>query len=503
MATTHSSQLIPEPPVNNRWFDIDKEGLGKLVEQHGKGRLIAELLQNALDEDVTTVAITITPQPGKPLVELTVEDDSPEGFKDLTHAYTLFAESYKKNDPAKRGRFNLGEKLVLAMCRSATISTTTGTVIFSEDGERLIKARSKRERGSVFEAILRMNRSEYDETLNYLHTVLIAYGVKVTLNGQELAPRTPVHVFEATLETEIADEQGVLRTRHRKTQIELHEVKAGEQATLFELGLPVVETQDKWHINVGQKVPLNLNRDNVRPAYLQRLRTLVFNEMCSHLNSEDVNQTWVQEATSNTECSPAGITNFLDLRFGQNRASLDPKDPEAGKRVVANGGTLVRGSMLNGKQWAHAKAAGAIQSAGQLYPTPKPYSNDPNAPPEEILPPEQWTSGMQNIVAYADFLAKELMGVSLRVKISKAGGSFLACYGTGELTFNLSHLGNRWFDQGPSVEVDSLLIHEFGHEYSHDHLSPDYYDALCRLGAKLKALALSKPKELRIFSVTT
>ena len=48
-------------------------------------------------------------------------------------------------------------------------------------------------------------------------------------------------------------------------------------------------------------------------------------------------------------------------------------------------------------------------------------------------------------------------------------------------------------------EVDRLLIHEFGHQYSGDHLSEDYHEALCRLGAGLKRLALEKPDELRRF----
>lgn len=62
---------------------------------------------------------------GRALLEVT--DDSPEGFADLTHAYTLFAESAKKGDPLKRGPFNLGEKLVLAISDTVQIATTTGT----------------------------------------------------------------------------------------------------------------------------------------------------------------------------------------------------------------------------------------------------------------------------------------------------------------------------------------------------------------------------------------
>src|ERR1700726_596538 len=129
------------------WFSVDKSGLGKQAEEHGKGRLIGELIQNALDEvGVTQIAVTLTLVPGRPLADLTVEDDSPEGFKDLSHAYTLFAESYKRSNPEQRGQYNFGEKLVLAVCEEASISTTTGTVIFASSEGRIEKPRKKRER---------------------------------------------------------------------------------------------------------------------------------------------------------------------------------------------------------------------------------------------------------------------------------------------------------------------------------------------------------------------
>ena len=99
--------------------------MGKQAEQQPKGRLIGELIQNALDEaGVTQIAVTLAPVPGRPQADLAVEDDSPEGFRDLAHAYTLFADSYKRGNPEQRGQFNLGEKMVLAVCESASISTT-------------------------------------------------------------------------------------------------------------------------------------------------------------------------------------------------------------------------------------------------------------------------------------------------------------------------------------------------------------------------------------------
>ena len=94
-------------------FLVDKKGLAKLLERRGKAFILHELLQNAWDENTTRVDVTAE-WLGDRTVRVTVVDDKPEGFADLTHAYTLFAESAKKTDPTKRGRFNLGEKLVIA-----------------------------------------------------------------------------------------------------------------------------------------------------------------------------------------------------------------------------------------------------------------------------------------------------------------------------------------------------------------------------------------------------
>jgi hypothetical protein len=106
---------------------------------------------------------------------------------------------------------------------------------------------------------------------------------------------------------------------------------------------------------------------------------------------------------------------------------------------------------------------------------------------------------MKNIVAYAVFLARELMQVSLTVSVVHTTNNFAACYGSGRLDFNLLRLGHKFFEQGASEGVDRLLIHEFGHEASADHLSEEYHEALCKLGAGLKKLALERPEAIKYF----
>lgn len=485
--------------MTKQWFDVDRSGLGKQAEEMGKGRLIGELVQNALDEEgVTRIAITVALVPGRPLADLTVEDDSPEGFRDLRHAYTLFTESYKRRNPEQRGQYNFGEKLVIATCDSASISTTKGTVLFDAEG-RTEKPRQKRERGSIFRGHIKMTREEYPSVCDYLRSLLLPKNITVTLNGDLLPAREPMRTFEASLETLVADDGGVMRSRVRKTVLEVHPTMPGEIAQLYEMGLPVVETGDKWHINVGQKVPLNRDRNNVKPSFLRAVRTLELNEMHALLAEDDANQDWVRQATSNPDCSEKAITKVLSLRFGEKRAAYDPSDLEANKTWVSQGGTLVYGSMLNGQEWNNAKRAGAIIPAGQLCPTTKPYSTDPNTASVDVLAEQNWTDGMKNIAAYSVFLGRELMDVAITVQFVNTPSRFLACYGNCQVHFNVQHLGYKWFDQGGNEEVDRLLIHEFGHQYSSDHLSEAYHQALCRLGASMKRLALKQPDVLRRF----
>ena len=118
----------------SNWFDVDKAGLAKLVASKPRAFIVYELLQNAWDQKVTCVDVTLEPVAGTRNAQITVADDDPDGFADLRDAYTLFAESRKKGNAEQRGRFNLGEKLVLALAKAACIETTTGSVRFDEQG---------------------------------------------------------------------------------------------------------------------------------------------------------------------------------------------------------------------------------------------------------------------------------------------------------------------------------------------------------------------------------
>src|SRR5213594_1400408 len=136
------------------WFEVDKQGLAKILERRGKEFALFELIQNGWDEPgVTKVSVTLESQ-GRNRARLVVEDDAPEGFKDLSHAFTLFTNSAKKSNPEQRRRFNLGEKLVLAISDEVTICTTRGSIWFDAEGRHHL--RSRQPVGSRIECLLRL-----------------------------------------------------------------------------------------------------------------------------------------------------------------------------------------------------------------------------------------------------------------------------------------------------------------------------------------------------------
>jgi len=83
---------------SKQWFEVSREGLRELQAGKSKDFVLREVVQNAWDENISNCLVHIE-RCGSKLVEITVEDDSPEGFCDITHAFTLFAPTYKRKDP--------------------------------------------------------------------------------------------------------------------------------------------------------------------------------------------------------------------------------------------------------------------------------------------------------------------------------------------------------------------------------------------------------------------
>ena len=252
------------------------------------------------------------------------------------------------------------------------------------------------------------------------------------------------------------------------------------------MGIPVVETGDRYHVDVQQKVPLNMDRDNVTPAYLRTIRVAVLNALHDRLDADNSGDVWVREACSDERVSTEAVKTALTLRFGDNAVRYDPSDPEANKRSVAEGRPVVYGGNLTSAEWSNANRAGVLPAAGVVTPSPKPYS--PDGDPLDVVPENEWTTGMQQIVNYAILIGQELLGCPVHVVIAReADWPYRATYGKGRLVFNLSRCGRGFFENGIADDVNRLLIHEFAHHYESDHLSESYHKALADLGHVLPA----------------
>ena len=79
---------------NTAWIEVDRAGLAQVIADRPKSFLLFELIQNALDEDVTLVDVKVE-RLDNGLHRIEVADDSPDGYQDIRHAWTLYAPSKK------------------------------------------------------------------------------------------------------------------------------------------------------------------------------------------------------------------------------------------------------------------------------------------------------------------------------------------------------------------------------------------------------------------------
>jgi hypothetical protein len=477
------------------WLDVDLLGLRQILGRRPKEFILYELIQNAWDEESTLVEVSF-PAPINGRTRLTVTDNSPEGFSNLTHAFTLFAESSKKSNPQQRGLFNAGEKFVLACCEEALIVTTTGAVKFDQRGRRNI--RQRRSQGSEFSGVVRLTTAEWKHICAAVHRLIPP--VVTTFNGEKLEDRRPLHVFRAVLPTLQTVNGSELRRTERKADIKVYEPLVGETPSLYEMGIPVVETGDKWHVDVQQKVPLNVERDNVTPAYLRALRVAVLNELSHQLTSDEVSDTWVRDALGDSRASQKSVGTVINLRFGEKHVTFDPHDRDANLAATSRGYTVISPASLSVHEWNNVRRYAASLPAGRVTPSPKPFS--PDGTPLKVLDRHSLTDQLRRFEQFARALAQALLGHDISVQFAKdRGWSFHGCYGDSRLTVNVSAQGEAWFEGNNGELLQNwipFLVHEFAHESVQGHLSEAYHRECCRLAGLLARSLAEQPERFRI-----
>lgn len=461
---------------SSTWFEVDKEGLKSLQLGKPKAYVIRELIQNAWDEKITTCEVQTEYNRGIALIS--VEDDNPEGFRDLKDSFTLFKHTYKRLDSTKRGRFNIGEKQVIAICSKAMIETTKGTVVFDSKGR--FASNKKREIGSKVTVYVNMTREEYNEILENIKLYLSPKNIITLINGQKLEYKEPYKIIEATLLTEI-EENRILKKTLRKTQIHVHKVDG--DSYIYEMGIPVMKIECQFSIDIQQKIPLNVDRETVSPSFLKSVFAEVLNATYEDVSSDNSSQLWIRDATSDKRIQADALKNVIKKRFGDKVVVANPFDRNSIDEAISHGYKVVSGSELSKEEWKNIKDNDLMQSTSDLF-----GATFTSAETISELSPSQMV-----VKVYAQKIALRLLKIDLRVTFVKSNATAMAQYNKENqtLTFNVSKLPNTFFDN--YIETTSKILHELGHQFG-NHTEHSYHEALTNMAQELIMIALKEPE---------
>lgn len=486
--------------MSKTWFEVDKKGLKELQEGKPITYLMRELIQNALDEEITQCNIYMEYERGK--VTISVEDDSPVGFKDISDSYTLFRTTNKRKKAGVRGRFNLGEKQVFAICDTAEIHTTTGGVLFDKAGRHI--KHKKRDRGSIITVTLRMKREEFEDCFNYCSDVLVPKGILINVtykDGTTEIQKTikyiePHKFFEGKLQTELLDETGEypkIKRISKDTIVNIHKTKG--PAFIYELGLPVCEIDCEFSIDVQQKIPMSTDRDKIEQKYLKELYGMVLNNTIDEIDQENSSEMWIREATGSSSIQNEVVNQIIEKRWGDKVAIANPFDANANDEAISKGYKLINSWEIGGDERDRIKALGTVFSTSNLF-------GRGTEPPKYVNP----SKVQEKIGEWTKKVAKEMLNLSLEVSyMNNPNASVAADYsnnGTykGELRFNVGILGKSYWELKDGIvsqKMLDLILHELGHSKGH-HTEHSYHECITMLGAKLTLKALENKEWFKV-----
>lgn len=488
--------------MKNQIFEVDIKGLRQLQEGKPKWIIIRELLQNAMDEDITECNIDINYSYGK--MKLSIEDDSPEGFKDLADMYTLFKDTYKRSDVKKRGRFNFGEKQVLVLADYATIESTKGGYIFYISNGMKAHTREKRDKGSKIYVEVKMIEKEFLECVKYCYEILVPKNIKVTVAGNKLgtSPYTllytkPYKVFKATLPTELKVEDKMKKVL-KETDIHIHQKKS-TPAYIYEMGIPICEIDCDYSIDVQQKVPLSSDRDTVDAKYLKLVYGEVLNTVIVDIDQEICSNQWVREGFISNRSTNVSRQHVITKRYGEKTLIANPMDKRSMDEAISNNYNVVYGSEMSKEEWNVVRDNNIMESTSAKFKV--------NLCDGKTVMPDN----NQNAIAYFCYkIAKEFLGLDIIVSFYDAPDATVkADFSDEVLRFNVAHLKedfwlikrirrNGQLLMSVSAEQLDLIIHELGHSKGL-HYEQSYHDCITMLGSKLILKAIEDPQwfELR------
>jgi len=438
------------------------------------------MIQYCLDEDsVTKFTVMIRKLPNSKNVWKVIIDDNGDGFRRTSDTYTLYAESYKRNDPTKIGQFNLGEKEFFGACIDGQISTKNLMVKFLKKGGREEIKLETKVKGTHIIAHFEWTDIEVEEILHSLRKIIVKEGKTFYINDILSTSKKPLRTFDAKLWTEIQNDQKKMTRNLRETTVEIYEKEPEEKAWLFEIGIPVCELLGNidWSINVNQKVIQTKDRTTISEAYLKDLYGAVLNNVVDLLDEDNSSSTFVQIGMKNASVETA--KSVLKNVYGTEDVYIKSADDHmANESALDKGGELVKTGMFDREARDHLTEIGVLERASDKFGrgTEIPTTIEPT---EDMI----WFSGVVERIAQ-DALGKHIENYFVKTKRIEHG----AWFDGSSITWNTSRLPRNFFIRF-GIEQVKLTIHELGHEVGVidgiSHYSHEYIDELIKIGATI------------------
>jgi len=196
--------------------------------------------------------------------------DNGAGFSRPEDIWTLFGTTAKRGSAEVAGRFNAGDKQLIASALEAQVVTGSHSVTFC-DGQRTVNEVVPPFGGTEVSVLMPWSIKDKDDVIAKLRTVIPPRGLCYNVDRSTVLPPPLVIGCAVTLPT-VALLDGVMKTTNRKGRV--YVMDTPDEAFLYELGVPVCSLKDvgfPYSLDVHQKVPVPMSRDSVSPKWMFRL----------------------------------------------------------------------------------------------------------------------------------------------------------------------------------------------------------------------------------------
>ena len=458
-------------------FTVSSDGLRELNASRQPWHLVKELIQNSWDEapEATMCDVRIWSQ-ANGTTTLVVTDDGP-GFREVSDAWTLMANTPKRADPTKRGRFNLGEKEIVSVAIEATIQTAGHTVQFPKTGGRTTEPNDQKD-GTVVILTMPWSEQQADELRRHLLRFRPTdCGLRV--DGQAVPSRAPLASRDAPLRTLIQHGPGLpMSDTKRRTTIDILERADPESAWIYEMGIPIQTTTMAFDVDIHQKVPMPPNRDTVSAGYLQDIMAETLNAMYDLMTPNTFSETWVRTGVEDERIEDAAVRAVRHHRYGAE-AVMWSSDTDANMRAAEAGYQVIHPRAMSTRERHVMTTTGGLESAKSVF----------GRPPESQTPEN--AEGAR--AAFAEWIAAtgRILGLRPKVKFVSAPESQIMAQCSANrrnptITVNTILCSDEWLAQRGAEQLE-LIIHELAHALADTPMEhgPRWGEACASAGARV------------------